>query len=85
MVWVFNFIGMILIVIGGLITFGAFAVSGQAGPAILARIAVAAPGLGIAFSGLLCMAIAGVLSRLDRIVNNTADIADALDDAKAKR
>lgn len=38
---------------------------------LFARLIVVAPGLSLAAGGLLFMAIGGVLSRLDRIVENT--------------
>lgn len=83
MIYTFNLIGSVLMIAGlGIAIF----TMGSGGPATLdqlgARLAVAVPFFGAAFFGLLCLAVAGVLSRLDRIIHNTADIADALDPPK---
>ena len=76
MIFVFNVLGWMAMAIGGLSS--GFTLFSRTGPGpissaeMYARIAVAMPGFGLMFVGLLLFAIAGVLSRLDKIVANTA-------------
>ncbi|MGB3338286.1 MAG: hypothetical protein WBA73_14020 [Devosia sp.] len=78
---VFNALGWLAVLIGGawsgLILFAPRAGAALTGMDVLARLVVAWPGLGLVFSGLFLLAIGGVLSRLDKIVRNTAGTAAA--------
>jgi vacuolar-type H+-ATPase subunit I/STV1 len=53
--------------------------NGVAGTALLGKAIALVPGLGVIGSGLVFLAIGGVLSRLDKIVISSADTADAMD------
>lgn len=81
MIFVFNVLGWMSVVIGalsaGFTLFGRSARGPISSAEMFARIAVAMPGLGLMFVGLLLFAIAGVLSRLDKIVANTAATTSA--------
>ncbi|WP_029042584.1 hypothetical protein [Cucumibacter marinus] len=82
MTYLFYLLGWICVLVGvawSALIFGQPLRPDATGYAILGRLIAVTPGASVIFGGFLLLAIGGVLHRLDKIVDNSAETSDLLE------